>query len=100
MLVQTGICVDDRPVIDFFKMVETRGVPLEIALDALNELNVVPDWMSFINQSVKCDWNLERTLLKLEVAIKDVYGSGYYNEWKVKMDSYLESDLFKNTILV
>jgi len=72
-------------------MVETRGVPLEITLDSLNELNCVPDWIAFIDQSIKCGWVLERTLLKLEIAIKDVYGSHYYNEWKIKMDFYLSS---------
>ena len=89
VLKQIGITEDGRKVIDFFKAVETHGLPLDLIIEILLENDKVPDWCGFVEQAIKYNWNLQRTLFRLEVAIIDVFGNEYAKVWRSKMDSYV-----------
>lgn len=83
-LTRTGTTPDNKPVVDFFQMVSSRGMSFEDVLDALKSADMVPCWVSFWMQAMIAEWGRESTLLKLEVAIQDVYGTPYFQEWDVK----------------
>lgn len=63
-----------------FKLVESRGVPLEIIVDYLDSQNMIVDWMDFYERSQKCNWNIKTTLNKIEVSLIDTHGKEYTEE--------------------
>lgn len=77
-------------VVEFFYLVETLGVPLEMVLDHLVAENMVPDWYGFWRNAREKNWNPRTIRAKLEAAIGDVYGPKYLREWEVKLDEFLE----------
>jgi hypothetical protein len=58
---------------------------LEIVIDKLDSRNMVCDWLDFYDCAFKKNWPIDRTILKLENAIGDVYGPDYRTEWKRRM---------------
>ena len=81
-----GTTTDGRPVVDFFGLVDSRGLPLEVVLVALEREGLVPDWVGFWERSRRVGWRPSGTRLRLETAIKDVYGEEYLERWKERMD--------------
>lgn len=46
----------------------------------------VPDWESFIKDSLKKRWQIKSTKIKIETAILYVYGPEYLKEWRRRWD--------------
>ena len=76
-------------MIAFFDIVETRGVPLDVAIQYLDSKGMVPDWTGFYEEALKHGWKPNRVCLRLENVIADVYGPDYLKEWQTRMDRYL-----------
>lgn len=60
-----------------FRYVNSRGLPLENILMTLDRDKYVIDWLDFIVQAVQNKWKLKGTLVKIENAIKEIYGKEY-----------------------
>jgi len=81
-----GKTPDGKTVVDgIFTMVATYGVPLDVVVSFLDDRGHVPDWVSFYKQAVREGWPSDRTLLRLEAVVGDVYGPVYREEWKKRM---------------
>jgi hypothetical protein len=81
-LTVVGETVDGKKVVrgTFLIHSSITGLPLEDCLKILKENNMVVDWLYFIEQSQKHNWKMERTLIKIETAVSEVYGKEYCNE--------------------
>jgi hypothetical protein len=88
-LTQTGVTTEGSKVIDFFNLVETKGLPLDVALLALKDLGLTPDWISFWAKAMDKGWKPTSTMLRLETSIQEVYGPDYLEQWKIRMQFYL-----------
>lgn len=86
----TGRTEDGRPVVEFFSLVESQGVPLETILDLLVSQDMVPDWFGFWRSARAKNWTTKTIQSKLETAIGDVYGPVYLEEWKKRFEKFLE----------
>jgi len=60
-----------------FKFMETKGLPLDFMLSHLDKDEYVVDWLEFILTAEQHNWKLKGTLIKIENAMTDVYGSEY-----------------------
>ncbi len=89
MLTRTGTTPEGKPVVDFFQLVSCRGVSFEDVFTVFDTQGFVPCWASFWMQAMVAEWGREGTLLKLEAAIKDVYGESYFQEWLPKTQRLL-----------
>lgn len=88
-LVICGQTEDGRPVVDFFHIIDSYGVPIGVVLESFLREGFVPGWTVFIESSLDKGWNLRSTIVKLETAILDVYGKDYLNEWRKRIDELL-----------
>ena len=71
-------------------MVSTYGLPLDTVIYLIKEKGFVPGWCEFYEDCVKGGWNPKSLMVKLETVVKDIYGPEYYEEWKTRMDFYVE----------
>lgn len=76
MLRISGKTEDGKSVVSgFFTMVDEKGVPLTIVLDYLNENELIPDWIDFLQETIKSNWNIKSTQEKISQSCFEVYGS-------------------------
>jgi hypothetical protein len=87
-LTVVGRTTDGKFVVKFFRLVESRGLPLEDVLDSFKENDLVPDWLDFWRESQTCGWHPERTLHRLELAVESVYGQEFVVGWRKRMDLF------------
>lgn len=84
-----GRTEDGQPVIgDWFPMVNSEGIPLEIILSFFKNQGLVPSWTSFIDSAVECGWNMGSLRTKIYTATGDVYGPDYRDEVIKRFDLY------------
>ena len=88
-LIQTGVTTDGTKVVDFFNLVETKGFPLDLALLALKDVGLNPDWISFWNKAMDKGWKPSSTWIRLETSIQEAYGPEYLEQWQKRMRAYL-----------
>lgn len=65
--------------------VETYGVPLEVLVSYLDNKDCIVDWLDFIQDSIKKNWPLHRTILRLQMIVGDVYGREYREGWEDRL---------------
>ena len=58
----------------FFKLVDGQGIHLTMILDHFQNEGLVPDWLSFLQDTVDSRWNVNSTLEKISVSCFEVYG--------------------------
>lgn len=68
-----------------FKMKDTYGFPLEMALDLLDKKGMVVDWLAFWEEGIQAGWKPERILMTIEASIGDVFGGKYREEFMRRM---------------
>lgn len=56
-----------------FKLLNERGLPLEILLEALEKNNSVVDWNDLIQAALASGWTPQGLLARIEEAVYDVY---------------------------
>ncbi len=59
----------------FFNLVDGQGIHLTMVLDHFHNNNLIPDWIDFIQETIKSNWNLKSTLEKINQSCFEVYGS-------------------------
>ena len=72
-----------------FRLLETRGVPLEIIVDELEKSNYIVDWIDFYESSLKCGWNISTTLNKIECCLTDIKGKQYCDDVLLRLKYYI-----------
>lgn len=81
-----AITTDGKDVVDgIFTFVGTHGIPLEVVLANLKEANIVIDWMDYIRAARKDGHNLDTIYNKISMAIGDVYGPKYKEQFLPKL---------------
>ena len=77
-----GETVDGKEVIKGLFLVHSSltGLPLEDCLKFLKEQNMVVDWIDFIEDSIKYEWKMKTTLIRIETSVTEVYGKEYCQE--------------------
>ena len=79
-------------MVDFFNLVETKGLPLDLALTAINQQGLVPDWIGFWEHALDKGWIPKGTRLRIEAAILEVYGQEYLEQWQRRMLLYFQRE--------
>jgi len=64
-----------------------------VVLSSFKENGLVPDWPSFIEDAIRCEWNLSGLRSKIEVSVGDVYGPHYRDEVLKKYDEYVKTSV-------
>ena len=85
-----GKTIDGRLVINFFQMVNTYGVPLDVVVYELHERGYQPGWTEFYEEAIQNGWNSKSLNVKLEKIVEDVYGYEYFVQWRIRMNYYIE----------
>lgn len=86
---QIGITEDGKPVIRFFDLVDTHGVPIDIVVEHIHDSGGMPAWDDFLDSALVSGWNIQRALLKLSVPVKAVYGDDWHAEWLKRAQAHL-----------
>lgn len=74
----SGKTVDGKLVVNgLFKIVATYGIPLTDALVALQDADLVVDWIDYYESAVKSGMESDRVLEGLKYNISDAYGADY-----------------------
>lgn len=73
-----------------FVLMDTFGVPLDLALDRLKCAGYMPDWLSFREEALRAGWKPHTIRLRLTEAIGDVYGPEFREAWEKR---YLKSEI-------
>ena len=68
---------------------ETKGLPLDFILSSLDKEKYVVDWVDFIQTSLKHNWKIKGTFIKIENALIDVFGREYSNSIIERLEMYL-----------
>jgi len=85
-----GKTTDEKQVVqNGFAMVDTYGLPLEILLGLLKDNHMVMDWVAFFEDAMVAQWPVDRTVIKIETALLDIYGTEYKNMVVRRMKDYL-----------
>ena len=84
-----GYTEDGIPVVGFFRLFDTHGIPLEIIFSMFQKKFMIPNWLGFWEDAKKSKWNMNSTRAKLEMAIVDVFGVEYLTAWCIRMNCYL-----------
>ena len=89
-LIPVGKTEDGKLVVKgLFRLVDTYGLPLEVAVHHLNEQGLMPSWLEFWRMAGKSGWKPSSTYQKLLVVVSDVYGPEFRDEWENRMGSLL-----------
>ena len=84
-----GRTEDGKPVVSgMFKMVDTHGIPLEVVISHLNDNGLMPSWTHFYDRAVKAGWKPDGVIQKLTVAVGDIYGPEFREEWEERMKKH------------
>ena len=84
-----GRTTDGRRVIGgWFPLVNSEGIPLEVVLARLKDLNLVPSWPSFIDEAIKCGWNIGSLRTRILSSVGDVHGPHHRDEVLKRFDIY------------
>jgi hypothetical protein len=70
--------------------VNSEGLPLEILLSEFKDNDIIPDWPDFIDEAIKCNWNLDSLRTKIEISTGDVYGPLHRDEVLKRFDIFVK----------
>lgn len=84
-LKQTGVTSDGKPVVSFFPLVDTHGLPLSMAVQQLVDRGVMPDWTNFYLEALRHGSSESNTYTQLENAVVDSLGSTFAEGWRPRM---------------
>lgn len=91
-LVILGITEDGKFIVgNIFIRCESQGLPLEIALDILDEHNCVISWIDFYEDAMNARWSPETTLEKIRTALVDIKGREYAEQVILRLKHYMAS---------
>lgn len=78
MLQCVGYTTEKNPVVvGVFRFCETFGVPLVDLLFVLRERGAMVDWRAYVREAEHAGMKRERVLVRLDVAISDVFGAEF-----------------------
>jgi hypothetical protein len=87
-----GKTEDGKPVIgNLFVLCESRGMPLEIAIDVLNDNNCVVSWIDFYEDAMDSLWSPETTLEKIKSALNETIGREHSEDVILRLKYYMAS---------
>jgi alanyl-tRNA synthetase len=90
-----GSTEDGKKVVngDFiFRLMESRGLPLEDILFQLDENNCIIDWIGFYKESQKAQWQVKTFLLRIETTVREVFGKIYCEQVMLRLRKYIEME--------
>lgn len=82
---QTGATSDGKPVIAFFPIVDTHGIPLSMAVSQLVDKGMMPDWVDFYIEATAHGWSESNTYVQMEAAATDNFGPAFMEGWRPRM---------------
>ena len=92
MLEVTGLTDDGRLSLSgVFKLEDTHGIPLPLALGLLKNSNLIPNWMDFYKQARENGWKHKTVISKLSEAIAEVYGPEFRDVVIGRLEHYYGS---------
>lgn len=62
---------------DVFHFSVSYGLPLDIIIDYLHNINKIIAWSEFIETALQNNWSITNTLIKIETANMDIHGKEY-----------------------
>jgi hypothetical protein len=74
-----------------FPIYSSIGLPLQDILEILHQSNMVPDWQDFYDQAIEEGWKSDRTILKIQEAVGDIFGPAYGSEVEKRLNLTLLS---------
>ena len=87
-----GKTIDGNNVISgVFWIYQTRGIPPEITIQTLKNRSMLCDWENFIKDAMMHGMTKDYIKTWILNIVGDVYGSKYLNEFKIRMDGYLQN---------
>jgi hypothetical protein len=87
-----GLTEDGRRVVGgWFPLVNSEGIPLEVVLSFMHEKNLVPSWPSFIEEAMRCGWNLDSLRTRIGVSVGDVMGPEHRRKVLERFDEYIKT---------
>lgn len=78
---RTGTMPDGRHVVAFFPLVDTHGIPLEMAVPQLVELGYMPDWLHFYLEAIRHGWAESNTYTRLYNTVSDNFDPEFTAGW-------------------
>tara|TARA_R110000824_G_scaffold38621_1_gene117870 strand:+ start:455 stop:826 length:372 start_codon:yes stop_codon:yes gene_type:complete len=86
---KTGETTDGKDTIGGgFRFVDEKGIPLEILVSYLDDRGMMLDWLDFFADSKKQGWKPQRTFIRLQAAVGDVYGPKFREGWEERMRAF------------
>lgn len=86
---QIGVTQDGKPVLRFFDLVDTHGVPIDVVIEHIHDSGGMPAWCDFLDSAWASGWNVRRALLKLSIPVKAIYGQDWHKEWLLRAEAHL-----------
>lgn len=74
-----------------FFLVDSEGIPLDLVVDRLNDQGFMCDWLDFWRDAMKQGWKPDRTYLRLQSVVGEVYGPAFREGWEQSMSLLLEA---------
>lgn len=75
----------DKYVRSVFKLIDTYGYPIEIALQEIDSFGMTVDWEDFIKDAIDHGWRYEQIRNKIKYACLEIYGPKFKKVlWKIQ----------------
>lgn len=68
-----------------FRLVDEKGIPLNLVLDRLKTEGLLCDWLAFWEDAKNGGWPIKRTWITLSTAVKEVFGQDFHDQWALRM---------------
>lgn len=69
----------------------SEGIPLEVFISRFKELDVVPDWLDFIDEAIRSGWKPGPLRTKISSCVGDVYGPEHRDEVLKRFDLHINN---------
>lgn len=77
-LQKVGLTQDGKTVVaGVYKLYETHGLPLAVVFSLLEEHNMVPCWLAYLQEATSAGLTPDRAIRKVEDAIADAWGGEF-----------------------
>lgn len=67
------------------------GLPLDYALQLLDNENMVVDWVDYYDESLKYGWSTKTALNRIETAVGDYFGTKHKEEVMKRLQLHIQS---------
>lgn len=74
---------------DLFNLTTSNGIPLDICLTYFKKLNIIIDWIGFVDEALDAYWNYQTIIKKIEYSLIDVYDKQYSDNVILRIKYYL-----------